>query len=275
MNPFECGVGGPAVPGRAAVPRGFAEPGKGPELEGFRKDAAFIAHDLRNLLASVLGHLELHEHRIGDREPDLRESFSAMRLAAGQAVGICEDLLAMSHGGRDELRPLDLGSAARRAAELFRSRSGDCVPCQLEGPTGVRVMGHRTRLERAILNLLWNGLEAALEGRSLARGGTGPAPAAGAGGIRVRWGSGPTAPWLEVQDSGPGLPDGRLGALIQAFRSGRAEPDDTLRGLGLTSVVSVMRLHGGRLVGRNAGAGGGAVMRLEFGVEPELDFGSA
>ena len=117
------------------------------------------------------------------------------------------------------------------------------------------VLGRREELERALLNLLWNGLEA-----------QSGAPAAE---LLVRWGETPAGAWVEVGDRGPGLPGDMLGDLADAGRSTRGKG----RGLGLNAVARTMQRHGGRLRG-GAREGGGALLRLEFGLERELDFGA-
>jgi C4-dicarboxylate-specific signal transduction histidine kinase len=107
------------------------------------------------------------------------------------------------------------------------------------------------------LNLMWNGFEA--------MGGAGEA------GLLVRWGEHADGVWLEVVDSGPGLPQGHLADLTRPFHSNNGD-GGKVRGLGLHSVARMMRRHGGRLLGRNRETGHGAILRLEFGLERELDF---
>ena len=69
-----------------------------------------------------------------------------------------------------------------------------------------------------------------------------------------------------------GLPDGSLAGLLEPYRSSKCGTSEgSVRGLGLYAAAVIMRFHGGRLTGRNV-PGGGAEIRMEFGLERELDF---
>lgn len=228
-------------------------------------EAALFAHDLKNLLATVLGHAELQYRRlddVGGADTELGASLRAIQLTGGRAVEICEDLLAIARGARDAWEPVDLAGVAAAAASIFEARAEPGERCRLEGARGAEVAGSRLSLERAALNLLWNGWEAACTA-----GVERPA-------LALRWGAGRSGSWLEVQDNGPGLPGGSLAGLAEPYRSTKSPGAGPARGLGLHAVAGILRVHGGRLTGRNAPAGG-AVLRMEFGIERELDFGAS
>ncbi|MFQ5748917.1 MAG: ATP-binding protein [Planctomycetota bacterium] len=231
-------------------------------------EVATLAHDLKNLLASVVGHADLQLVRLRAEAPgsDLTRSLEAIRLSAGRAAQVCEEILAVSGGGRRVREPVELGSVARAALQLLRARTDTEFRGRADGPAGLCVRGSRLALERAVLNLLWNALEAC--------GDTGREPAE----IEIAWGRGHSGPWIEVRDNGPGLPGGILGTLSRPFQSSRPGPGGPpgggagVRGLGLYAAARILREHGGRLTGRNRRDRSGAVLRLEFGLERELEF---
>ena len=171
-----------------------------------------------------------------------------------------DDLMAVARGGLDRREPVDLGAVAVTAARLVQARADRAVHCECQGEEGVQVHGSRLSLERAALNLAWNAWEAIRE--------AGIAEPA----ILLRWGQGDAGCWLEVADNGPGLPEGRLAGLLEPYRSSKGGTRAAgVRGLGLQATAQIMRCHGGRLSGRNRSSGG-AKIRMEFGLERELDF---
>ncbi len=228
-------------------------------------ELAALAHDLKNLLASVVGHADLQLVRLRSAEAgsDLTRSLEAIRLSADRAAQVCEEIVAVSGGRRRVREAVELGSVARTALQLLRAAADTGFQARMEGPSGLCVRGSRLALERAVLNLLWNALEAC-------RG-----PGCGrAAEIEVAWGRGHSGPWIEVRDNGPGLPGGTLGILSRPFQSTRPEAGAGagVRGLGLFAAAGILREHGGRLTGRNRRDGTGAILRLEFGLERELEF---
>jgi len=227
-------------------------------------EVATLAHDLKNLLASVVGHADLQLVRLRAEEAGsgLTRSLEAIRLSAGRAAQVCEEILAVSGGRRRVRQPVELGSVARAALQLLRARTDTDFRSRADGPAGLCVQGSRLALERAVLNLLWNALEAC--------GGPGGEPAE----IELAWGRGHSGPWIEVRDNGPGLPGGTLGTLARPFQSSHPDPrgGSGVRGLGLYAAAGILREHGGRLTGRNRRDRAGAVLRLEFGLERELEF---
>ena len=214
-------------------------------------DPAMVAHDLKNLLAVVLGHAELQRARAEEMGGDesLLNSLRAIHANAGRAASVCEDLLALASPKEARATTFSLKELAEATAELFLDRSGlvlECIPPS--HPDEIKVTGSRNALGRALLNLVWNALDAVADRE--------------APWIGLRWGI-TDGPWIEVVDNGPGLPTGNLGNLAEAFNSTHAG-DDVARGLGLTLATLVMREQGGRLIGFNRSSSSGAIMRLEF-----------
>jgi signal transduction histidine kinase len=66
--------------------------------------------------------------------------------------------------------------------------------------------------------------------------------------------------WLEVTDTGPGIPDDRLERVFERFvKSG----DSTGSGLGLSIARDLVEAHGGSIAAANR-AEGGAVFTIEL-----------
>jgi C4-dicarboxylate-specific signal transduction histidine kinase len=223
-------------------------------------DAALVAHDVRNLLHSAAGRAELLEKRLGEEE---RAQLRSVRRDVALAAMLCEELLAAAASGRPApFADVDLGTVATAATATFRGRSGEQLPIQFAGPEArVIVRGRFSELERALLNLMWNALDAMEQGFT-------PAPR-----LDLHWGRNARGAFIEVRDHGPGLPAVALADLARPFRSTHGG-EGKVRGLGLAGVQRILRAHEGVLEAAAPAHGPGSVLRMQFGMQRELEFGA-
>ncbi len=185
-----------------------------------------LQRELRRLQQLVGDLLELS--RLENALPALPFPPSAARL----------DLRELVEAAWTSLRPL----AEQRAVTL-----------QLSGPGQAPVQGERSRLHRALLNLLDNAVRFSPDGRAVEV----TIEASG------RWW------WLRVRDHGCGLSGEDQERMFERFYRGdpararwaQAGGGCTGTGLGLAIVQQIALTHGGRVQGRNHPEGG-AVMEL-------------
>jgi len=85
------------------------------------------------------------------------------------------------------------------------------------------------------------------------------------GRVDVRVGSAGALAWVEVADSGPGVPQDELSNVFQRFyRADKARSRDVPgTGLGLAIVRSIARVHGGEATASGLPAGG-AIFRVDL-----------
>jgi signal transduction histidine kinase len=169
----------------------------------------------------------------------------ALRLAAG-----LEDLVARAPSPRHRRR-VSLSALAAEAVErhgVLAAGRGVRLTVQLPGDA-VEVEGHAPSLERALDNLIRNGL------RHSPRGGELGVRVSGARG----WGC------LRVRDQGPGIPPGDRRRVFRAGERGSA-PQGQGTGLGLAIAREIAEAHGGRLTLDPAGSG--ACFRLSLPLVP-------
>jgi signal transduction histidine kinase len=165
----------------------------------------------------------------------------ALRLAAG-----LEDLVASAPAQLRSQR-VALSVLAAEAIERHRSVAADRgVRLTLRVPGAeVEVEGHPPSLERALDNLIRNGLR--------------HSPRDGEVGVRVSgargWGC------LRVRDDGPGIPPGDRRRIFRAGERGSA-PRGHGKGLGLAIAREIAEAHGGRLTLDPGGSG--ACFRLSL-----------
>jgi len=232
-----------------------------------RDELASLAVDFNAMLAALDESRRTQQQLIADASHELRTPLTAHRTniellarpdlpaarrqhVLGAAVrGIEElsallgDLIQAARNGRsiDAREPLALDELVATAVERARHRAPELhFESRLEPH---RIAGARTRLERAIDNVLDNAIKWS--------------PSRGTVDVELREGT------LTVRDHGPGIDEADLPHVFDRFyrsASARALPGS---GLGLAIVKQAVEDHGGSVAAGNAD-GGGAVVTLRL-----------
>ena len=197
-------------------------------LDSQRAFVADAAHELRSPLTALKLQLELL------RRADDAETREAARVAIGEGIGrasrLVEQLLALARSEPDAVLPVervDLAAVARQAIDdttpFADSRS---VSIALIAPGEAFVKGDPVALNLLVRNLVDNAVRYS--------------PTASRVEVRVRQQSGEVV--LEVDDSGPGIPDAERERVFDRFYR-RADATGSGSGLGLAIVRSVASAH--------------------------------
>jgi signal transduction histidine kinase len=181
---------------------------------------AGIVHEMRNGLATIVGHARLLESA-----PEAREAARTILQECGTLETVVRRFLDFIREDSLEMAPFDLGRFLSRVVGREGRAHPDCDVQLAPGDAGLLV-GDEDMLERALENLVRNALEAAGSG----------------GRVRVGVDRAPGLVSIRIEDDGPGL-DASLGPQPRAFVS--TKPGGT--GLGLPIADKIVRLHGGRL----------------------------
>jgi len=215
-------------------------------LESLGLLAGGIAHDFGNLLTPILGHAELVARKLAAESP-LHAHLDAIRTAAARAGDLVGQLLLVSGRGVFEPRPVALEQLVLEATAMLEPVLPAEVALRTELAAGLpEVAGDATQLRQVIHNLVGNASDALAD-----RGGTIVVRAlavdvhrdqAAVLEMRERIALGP-AVLLEVEDDGPGMDEQTRARLLEPFYSTKASG----RGLGLASVVGIVRRHRGGL----------------------------
>lgn len=218
--------------------------------------AAGVAHEIRNPLGGIGLYSSLLERDLADR-PRQREL--AARISAGvrNLEGIVGDILAFAGDGVPQRRcvgadALVAGVLARVAPKAHEAGVEFDVDVCL---SGVRLMVDGGQMERALLNLILNALDAL----------------AGPGRIWIRAGAacreeGTVS--VVVEDNGPGIPPELRQRIFHPFFTTK----ETGTGLGLSIVHRIVESHGGRItVGQRDGGGASFVLVLPAVVEDRAE----
>lgn len=218
--------------------------------------AGGVAHDFNNLMVGVVGNADLLLLR--EQDPARRELLQAITASGQRASRLCRQLQAYAGEGPVASEPLCLGQLVREFLPVLQTAAGDGLALRLETSADLPgIVGDRTSLEQAVLNLVTNARDAgahrlelsvrclALTARELADG-------------HFR---GEVRPGeflcLAVKDDGEGMPVERLERIFDPFFTTRFPG----RGLGLAVVFGAVRRHGG-LIGVESSPGAGSCFRL-------------
>jgi signal transduction histidine kinase len=210
------------------------------ELDDYKGQLlATVAHELKNPLSSVLGHLEMLE-----ASPDLtgttRSSLAAMERGAQRMVKVIDDLLLLSKvedaANPIIARPVDLAEVVDSAMDLVSvgARRKGVVVHVVAPREPVVARGDADELERVCANLLSNAIKYTPAGRS----------------VTVRLERNEDEATLEVGDDGIGISAEDLQRLgTEFFRSSNPEAvAQPGTGLGLAIVRRIIERHGGRML---------------------------
>ena len=221
-------------------------------LDSQRAFVADAAHELRSPLTALKLQLELL------RRADDAETRDAARVAIGEGIGratrLVEQLLALARSEPDAVLPVDdvdLVAVARQAIDDSRAFAGArSARIELLATEPAFVRGDAVALALLVRNLVDNAARYSPPGARVE--------------VKVRDEGARVV--LEVDDSGPGIPEGERERVFDRFYR-RAEAAESGSGLGLAIVRSVATAHGAT-VGLHASSLGGLQARVEFRARP-------
>ena len=198
--------------------------------------ATRVAHDFNSLLAPVLGNVILLEEE-APRGDHLLRRLTGIREATEAARGFAQRLMTVDPRRKFALEPADLGQVVRACLPALRAalRAEVAIEDHLDAPVdSVRV--NRKQLEHVLLQLALNAQDAMPAGGKLLLT---------LDMVEKAVGGGPQVPWvrLRVQDNGRGMEPPLLEHAFDLFVSTKVPGCGV--GLGLASVSSIVRHHGG------------------------------
>ena len=197
--------------------------------------ASSVSHDLRHYLASVYANSEfLASSPLSEHERI--EILSDIRTAVHGTTELIESMLIFSRTGGGVRRSHELvATLLERALTLLRAHP-DAAGVQLTAkycePTDTAALVDGKQVERAIYNLLLNACQSARTSENDAR-------------VEARLAVQDGMIIIEVQDNGPGVPEGIRTSLFQPFVS---EGKQKGSGLGLTLAHCIAAEHGGEVI---------------------------
>ena len=224
---------------------------------------AGVAHELNNPLAAIMGFVQLLLRKTWPEED--RAALETINHEAVRSAKIVKDLLALARTREVERRTSislnDVAGYILRTRRYALETYG--IVCELHlDPTLPLVRGDRMQLEQVVLNLVSNAeqaLRALLDAQ--AAGSSAEARQLSAARIVVRTRQESAAVVLEVEDTGPGIPEELQSRIWDPFWTTKDGVEGV--GLGLSVVEHIVAEHRGTVhVDSVPGRGARFVVRL-------------
>lgn len=213
------------------------------------------AHQLRTPVAALQAQAELAMRTLNSgvtNSDDTRQALTSILTAAGRLAHLAHQLLALARaepGGPSAQQRLDLADTIHACAEIWLPdalRRGIDLGFELQPAP---VLGSALHLQEMVSNLIDNAIRYT------------PAP----GTITVHCGTSAdgNSTWLQVEDSGPGIPADERDMVFERFHRVPETPGDGC-GLGLAIVREIARQHGGTVTISDSTQLGGAVVEVRL-----------
>ena len=230
------------------------------KTESFGLLAGGLAHDYNNMLTAMLGNVDLI---LCDQsiEPGIRETVGDVRSAMLRASALVRRMLAYACKSEPVIEQTDVNAMVKDLTRLMKRSIPDNARLALATGENVPVIKiDSTQLWQIVMNLIVNACDA-LDGRQ--------------GNVRVTTlgmelstdelvslnsGGELKAGWysvIEVEDTGIGMDDRTIQRIFDPFFTTKANG----RGLGLASVISIVKSYGGG-VGVRSHVGQGTTFRI-------------
>jgi signal transduction histidine kinase len=213
------------------------------KMEAVARFASGVAHDFNNLLTIVRSYADLLMYQLGPDEPRMAD-LQQIKRATDRAASLARQLLLFSRRSPQAPRRLRVAAFLVELRPMLERLLRPGITLSLEpGPETVEVVADAEQLERVIINLVMNAVDAI----------------AGAGVIAIHAETSQLDPHaaevadvqpgtfavIVVNDTGSGMSPDTLAHVFEPFFTTKAPGHGT--GLGLATVFGIIRQAGGQI----------------------------
>lgn len=221
-------------PGVASLDRGRQQ-----RLESLGRLAGEVAHDLNNMLTSILAHVSYLQCSL-EESASRHESLDAIADGARRAASMTQQILDFARGERSSVRSVNFSMVVSAALNLIRPTLQEAIRIRFEGDAeDVFVFGDESKLSQLVMNLVVNARDALPNGGeiglTLRRIVFAPEDAP----REIPAGSYAS---LVIRDDGIGIPEEIRDRIFEPFFTTK---DQQGTGLGLSTCFAIVQQHGG------------------------------
>jgi two-component system sensor histidine kinase QseC len=217
-------------------------------VERFSRFTSDVSHELRNPIAGIMthAHIALNSPEQADRQQSIKQIVKGSR----QLRHIVDQLLTLARIEPDQLRDgfvqVNLHDVAVEViAELTPRAIEKGLDIELQGEDPVYILGNKELTAILLSNLIRNSIHAT--------------PAGGL--IRIRLSESYEGASMQVEDTGPGIPEAERKRIFERFYQ---LPGSHGSGLGLSIVQAIASVHMGKVSLDPRENGTGLVVRVQF-----------
>jgi PAS domain S-box-containing protein len=243
------------------------------KLRALGQMSAGIAHDLNNMLAAILGQVELL--RLRARDSEVQEGLRTLETAATDGAHVVRRLQDFARQrGRSPLASIDLAEVVTEALEITRprwrdevQRQGRVIEVQVHLADLPPILGYAPEVREVLTNLILNAVDAMPTGGTLCLAAEVMKAVESASQPSLPGVDLPSEVELQVTDTGIGMSEEVRQRIFDPFfttKGGRGS------GLGLSLAYGIMERHGGRIEARSI-PGRGTTFTLRFRTAPKKD----
>ena len=214
------------------------------KLEMMGRFAGGLAHDFNNMLATVMGYVEMVMDET-EKDSHIYQYLEKAKTSGMKAGEVIRQLLTFNRGVEPEMEPTDMAALVREIIVLLKPQIPKHVSVGVEDHTGgVKVLADPSQMRQVFLNLISNAVYAVqdnskgqvqvvIERVEASRGSAGTFP-------ELREGR-----WLcvRVKDNGVGIPPEAADKVFDPFFT--TKPVGQGSGMGLSVVHGIVQNHNG------------------------------
>jgi len=230
------------------------------KMDAISRLAGVVAHDLNNLLTTILGYSDLLLTALPPEAPAHKDVLHIQR-AGRRAADLTNTLLILGRRQVLQARLLDVNAFLRGLEDRLREVAGESVALEIR--TSARpgtIHADPEHLQKVVLNLAANAPEAMPDGGKMVIGAGEAYLPEHAGVCQIAVPPGHYT-FISVADTGKGMDDETLGQIFEPFFT--TKPRGAGLGLGLAIVYGIVRQSGGTVAVRSK-PGEGSTFELYF-----------
>ena len=216
-------------------------------LESLGVLAGGVAHDFNNILTIIMNGVALAKREAGPGRQSFVAHLDAVSLAAGRAAELCRQMLAYAGKARLSREPVELSALVEDTWRMLETSISKKVTLEQElAQGGAMLLGDPTQIRQIVMNLVLNASEAIARPKGTIRISTGAGNYDASAFARSVAGGALESGryvWLEVRDDGVGMDASTAAQMFDPFFTTKFVG----RGLGMASVLGMVRGHGGAI----------------------------